>query len=325
MRRRLVIAVVLGLAACSEAPEEQICDAADDFEHCSPEELEAAVADLGGKQDGLLTYRSEYVNVVLVGATESGEDVVAILGTHSVDYPYLGGDPWDNILLQVGDRELSRTDARIEGLELSGFGSDDPELVLDDTLFDADGEPIAVRLRWSLRASSPGSRFLGLWPLGLSWHPSHLATDVPVDLELDGRTEVVTALRGVSETGDLLNLKDDNFAVQYDALFVVSPPDEPDPFVYVDIATRTLPSSKKSFALDPVLAKRARVTLTATDDGFVESNVEAIAVPDRHDESVVRFEDVHDAGLAHVRRQVVQLEDANGRPLLGLRDVFLPQ
>lgn len=153
MHRAAAIALSVALAGCSETSEAPVCDAADDFEHCSPDELEAAVADLGGKQDGLLTYRSEYVNVVLVGATELGEDVVAILGTHSVDYPYVGGEPWDNILLQVGDRALSRTDVAIEGLQLSGF-PDDAEIVLDDTLFDDDGDPVAVQLRWSLQASS---------------------------------------------------------------------------------------------------------------------------------------------------------------------------
>ena len=325
MARAIVLGIAIALPGCSDAASQQICDSADDFEHCSPDELEAAVADLGGKQDGVLTYRSEYVNVVLVGRTDGGEDVVAILGTHSVDYPYVGGEPWDNILVQVGDRELRRTDAAIEGLTIAGFDDEDPQLVLDDTLLDDDGEPVSVRLQWSLRASSPGSRFLGLWPLGLTWRPSHLEADAPLSLVVDDEVIEVSALRGVSETGDLLNLKHEDFAVQYDALFVVSPPDEPDPFVYVDIATETLPSSRKSFALDPLLAKRARVTLTTDDNGFVDDNVHDIDIPDPHDERVVRFEDVHDAGLADVRRQVVELRDADGRPLLGLRDVFLPK
>lgn len=323
-----IVGGALGLAGCSDAalePNEPVCDANDGFAHCSPEELEAAVADLGGKQDGLFTYRSEYTNVVLVGATASGEEVVAIIGTHSVDYPYVGGAPWDNILLQVGERQLTRTDADIEGLALVGFGGDEPQLVLEDHLLDEAGDPVSVRLHWSLHAISPGSRFLGLWPLGLRWHPSHLSGADPLDLEVDGQPHMLAALRGVSETGDLLNLQDDDFAVMYDALFVVSPPDEPDPFVYVDIATRTLPSSKKSSVLDPLLAKRARVALTASDDGLVEANAREITVPDRDDESVVRFEDVHDAGPALVRRQVVELADADGRPLLGLRDVFLPR
>ncbi len=324
---RLAVALLLAAVGGCDAgsPAASTCSAEDGFENCTADEISEVAADLDGKHDTWFTYDSAYANVVLVGATQDGEDVVAIIGRHSPDYPYFGSDPWDNVLLMVGSRQLTRTDDRMDGLTMSGFGDGDDggRVALDTDLFDADGNPTRVRLDWDLAGNDGGSRFLGLWPLGLQWSPTSLEPTRPLPtLTIDGTTAVLSDLRGLSESGELNNMKDENFAVMYDALFVLPRSGQTPSFAYADIATTMLPGSSKAAVLDPVLEKRARVSETF---GLGEGNVRDIVVPRRDDDSIVLFEDAVDAGLADVYRQVVLLRDASGTELLGLRDVFVPR
>lgn len=321
---------LLSAAGCDPEPESEAdataeCTLEDGLDGCDADGLQEALDGLGGKEDGWLTYESGYSNLILVGQTAEGLDVVAIIGTHSADYPYVGSDPWDNVLLMVGDQQLTRTDARIPGLMIEGFGEDDArgQVTLVDDLYDAEGTPVAVDLSWELSLASGGARFLGLWPLGLSWAPSLLTpTQAEVELTVDEQDHRLAGLHGLSEVGALKNLKDDDFAVQYDALFVLPRPTEAHSFAYAEISTRTLPSSDMASVLDPMLDAKAGVQDTYEGHGASEGNQYGVVVPSPQDESVVLFEDVVDSGLAAVRRQVVQVRDGAGRPLLGLRDVF---
>lgn len=319
------------LVACDSEQDERVaeaseCDAASGFEGCSDDEVLEAIEGVGaGKEDNPFIYESGYTNVTLVGETTEGLDVVAILGRHSVDYPYWGSDPWDNILLMVGEQQLVVTEEHLSGFSLDGFGPAATGRVhLDADMFDADGLPVAVSLSWELVATPSESRLLGLWPLGVQWSPSHLRAEGPMSLALDGVTHELSGLHGVSEVGDLKNLKDDNFATQYDALFVLPRPSESESYAFVDISARTLPISKKSALLDPLLEHEARVFETFDASGSTDGNPRGVVGALPIDESVIVFEDVVDAGLASVRRQVVRLRDKEGRRLWGLRDVFVP-
>ena len=322
--------LVLSIAGCDTEPEPEpaaACTLASGLEGCDAEQLQEALDGLGGKEDGWLTYESNYANLVLVGQTTSELDVVVIVGTHSADYPYVGSDPWDNVLLMVGDRQLSRTDPTIAGLRIDGFGEDDAHgtVALETTLFDAEGEPVEVRLSWELSLAPGGARFLGLWPLGLRWVPSLLTPVEPrARLVVDGQEHALAGLAGISELGALKNMKDEDFAVQYDALFVLPRPGEAPTFGFAEISTQTLPDSKKAALLDPLLEARARVQDTYDVAGAAPGNLHGVVVPAPSDESVILFEDVVDTELAAVRRQVVRLRDGSGRTLLGLRDVFEP-
>ena len=277
------------------------------------------------KEDNPFLYESGYTNVVLVGETTEALDVVAILGRHSIDYPYFGSDPWDNILLMVGEQRLVITEEHLEGFSLEGFGpSSTGRVELEAALFDEDGMPVSVSLSWELVATPGEARLLGLWPLGVQWAPSHLRAETPPSITVDGETHALSGLHGVSEIGDLKNFKDENFATQYDALFVLPRPSESESYAFVDISARTLPISKKSAVLDPLLEHEARVHETFHAQGSTEGNPHGVVPALPIDESVVELEDVVDAGLADVRRQVVRLRDAEGRRLWGLRDVFVP-
>ena len=83
----MILLVAVGCDTEPEADPSAECSIEDDFVGCDAQQLEEALDGLGGKEDGWFTYESGYTNIVLVGQTTAGLDVVAIVGTHSADYP----------------------------------------------------------------------------------------------------------------------------------------------------------------------------------------------------------------------------------------------
>ena len=293
--------------------------------------VQDAAARLDGA--GLHVYHASYVDLVL-GATSAHGTVALVAGSHTRSFPYFDSEPWDNCLLLIGDAGYTFT-GRTQGASLR-FDLDLEQPAPRGTIrFDgemrraSDGVPVRIELALAVALAPLPTRLLGECynflkldgMLGLRWTPYELSGGVG-RVCVDGVEIALHEIRGSCERGVLTNLKAHDFAIRYEYVAVACPGAEG--YGLINFTSHSLFSSGLlGKTLDWYLRKSASALLTIERDKLTDGNPHGVYSPPQDDPSVTLFENEVDLGPAVLKRQMIRTRDRAGRPLHGLREIFI--
>ena len=297
--------------------------------------LSKLVADAVAKIDpaGMEVYQGSYVDLVLAAESERGT-VTLVAGSHTQHFPYFGTEPWDNCLLLVGDTGYTFT-GRTQGASLH-FEFDVEQPTVEGTLrFDgemlraSDGEPVAITLELPITLAQFPTRLLGQTYnflkvddlIGIKWNPYALRSEGGT-LRVGGEEIALSRIGGACERGVLTNLKAREFAGKYEYVAVARPGDGG--YGIIHFTSHALyDDSPIGNTIDWYLRRTASALLTIEDGKLTDGNTHGVYSPPQDDPQVVLFENEVDLGPAVLKRQMIETHDQAGRPLHGLREIFL--
>jgi len=166
---------------------------------------------------------------------------------------------------------------------------------------------------------------LGRQVPGMAWRPfALLGEPARSTLAVDGETHPIAAFFGEVEHAYVTAFHGTRWAFVYDYVCVAAA-DTLAPYAFVDFTSHAL-RRKGLFGwlYDAYLRWTGRRSLTLDPGGFHAGNERKVLLTAHTEPSVVRISDDVSLGYATLKRQIVALEDASGRPLLGLREIFVP-
>jgi len=293
--------------------------------------VHSAAAKLDGC--GLHIYQGSYIDLVLAAESERGT-VTLVAGSHLQGFPYFNTEPWDNCLLLIGDTGYT-FNSRVHGAELR------LELELDrpaprgrirfdgDMRRASDGLAMRIELDIPVALSALPTRLLGEaynfleldGLVGMTYTPFELSGELG-SIRVAGAGLALERIRGACERGVLRNLKSPDFAIKYDYVGVACPGD--DGYGLINFTSHTLyAGTALSDALDCYLKKSASALMTIERGTVTDGNPHGVYSPPQDDPAVVLFENKVDLGPAVLQRQMIKTRDKTGRPLHGLREIFM--
>jgi hypothetical protein len=277
-----------------------------------------------------LLYQSEYFNSVIAAVRADGMRLSLVAGSHGTNFPYFGEDPWDNVLICVGDQQFQQT---LRNRSLVRFDIDTSvgqerencSLVLDGSLISVKmGQEVPVHVQINMIALSFPARqegneynLLGIsWVPGLRWHPFSIQSGVAT-VRIGDEQWVFDHARGQIEHGLQSNFRSASFAFYYDYQALVQP--GVDAYTYLSFQTHALGRQVFSRLLDQYLIRFASEELTFLDGEVVQGNPHQVGISG---DVAVLFENFVDLKLCRLRRQLVGCHDKSGAFLTGLREIF---
>jgi hypothetical protein len=275
-------------------------------------------------------YQAEYFNSVVAAVRADGMRFSLVAGTHGESFPYFGEDPWDNVLLCVGDQKLQQT---LRNRSLVRFdidasldrGKENCSLVLDGSLTSVEsGKELPVHIQIDMVAMSFPARQEGKeynlldvsWLPGLRWHPFSIQSGVAT-VQVGDEQWVFDHATGQIEHGLQSNFRSESFAFYYDYQALVRP--GANAYTYLSFQTHALGRGFFSRLLNQYLTRFASEELTFLDGKVVRGNPHQVGISD---DLAVLFENVVDLKLCRLRRQFVGCHDKSGGFLTGLREIF---
>ena len=277
-----------------------------------------------------LLYQSEYFNSVIAAVRADGMRLSLVAGSHGTNFPYFGEDPWDNVLICVGDQQFqqtlrNRSLVRFDIDTSMGQEKENCSLVLDGSLISVKmGKELPVHVQINMVAISFPARQEGKecnlldisWVPGLRWHPFSIKSGVAT-VQIGDEQWVFDHACGQIEHGMQSNFRSDSFAFYYDYQALVRPGTEA--YTYLSFQTHALGHQVFSRLLDQYLIRFASEELTFLDRGVVQGNPHQVGISG---DITVLFENFVDLKLCRLRRQLVGCHDKSGGFLTGLREIF---
>jgi hypothetical protein len=293
--------------------------------------VEGAAAKLDGC--GLQIYQGSYIDLVLAAESERGT-VALVAGSHLQGFPYFNTEPWDNCLLLVGDTGYT-FNGRVHGAALRLDLELDRPAPRGRIRFDGEmrraGDGLAMRIELEIPVvlSALPTRRLGETynflevdgAVGMTYTPFELSGELGT-VRVAGAPLALEHIRGACERGVLRNLKSPDFAIRYDRVGVACPGD--DGYGLIHLTSHALHErTMLSEAIDRYLQKSASALMTIERGRLTDGNPHGVYSPPPTDPSVVLFENKVDLGPAVLQRQMIRTHDSTGRPLHGLREIFM--
>jgi hypothetical protein len=254
-------------------------------------------------------YRAGYVNALLSGRLDDGDDFAVVAGEHGRNYPFFHPrSRWDDLLMVAGERRLLAAGRRLPPLTLVLRDDGSALLAYRGLAAAARGALVDVDLQLELTAGlrPPHWEGFGRGPLllGLRWQPALVRGTGA--LTLDGKRRRVESLAGEMERGSLQNLRARAFRFAYDYIAVTRPGAEA--AAHVAFRSFPLPRGPAGWPLRALLfMARARENLTLCEDDRTEHGDPRALAPAPGEAIEPWVESVVNLGPARLVRQLARI------------------
>ena len=278
-------------------------------------------------------YVTEYANSAMSARTTAGQAVALVAGRHGQNFPYFHPKAmWDSVLLVVDDKAWNATASKLSGFHISLPKSGSRiRLYLSATMSGPGGKKVPVLFDLHLDGSYHKKEYLGVDlsflpgspKAGMSWQPVFLslAASPASTIHIDGAKPIkLSSLAGELELATLNHLKDSGLAFRYDYVALASADKG---YAYVNFVAHALyPKTVVGGLLEAAVSPVMKREITIKGASAYSGNSYGIPAGVLTAGGKILANHKVDLGLADLDRQLVKVNDKDGAPAWGLREVF---